>query len=255
MALFTDGPISTLLDLQNNESSILTVANTAGIDLAGKLTLAQGDIADEVLLFLLRRWTCPEGQWNDRRIRGVCDVVVTAPLRQWHVHHALALVYRDVYNSQLNDRFLGKWKEYEQLAKLGSDKYFHIGVGLVADPLPRPCSPLLVAIIGSGPAVTYYVAATWVNGAGQESSPSDIGQVNTSTGEQLTVALANPPATASGWNVYMGEGADSLSLQNEVPIGVNSSWSTTGPPVPGRTASRGQEPTWFLVDYRLMERG
>jgi len=255
MALFTDGPISTILDLQNNESSVLTVANTAGIDLTGKLALAQDDIADQVLLFLLRRWTYPEAQWTQRRIRGVCDVVVTAPLRQWHVHRTLALVYRDVYNSQLNNRFFGKWKEYDQLAKVSSDKYLRIGVGLVADPLPKPCAALFVAITGSGATVTYYVAATWVNAAGQESSLSDTGQVATSDDEQLTVALANPPTAASGWNVYMGEAPDALSLQNETPIGVNDSWTTTGPPAQGRQAGRGQQPTWFLVDYRVIERG
>src|SRR5271170_3515094 len=105
MALFTDGLINTILDLQNNESATLAVADTAGIDQAGKMTLAQDDIANQILLFLLRRWTYPAVQWTERRTLGVSDVVVTGPLRQWHVHKTLALAYRDVYNSQLNDRY------------------------------------------------------------------------------------------------------------------------------------------------------
>ncbi len=255
MALFTDGLINAILDLQNSESSILTVANTAGIDLAGKMMLAQEDITSQLLLFLLRRWTYPEAQWTQRRSRGVTDVVVTAPLRQWHVHKTLALVFRDVYNSQINDRFLGKWNEYEQLAKLSADNYFHMGVGMVADPLRKPPPPQLSTVTGSGSAETYYVAATWVNAAGQESSPSDISQVSTSDGEQVTVAVADPPASASGWNVYAGETPGTVSLQNESPIGINNSWTTTGPPTLGRQIGRGQQPTWFLVDNRVIERG
>ena len=45
MALFTDGPINLVIDLQNYENAILTVANTEQIDLAGKGALAQGDMA------------------------------------------------------------------------------------------------------------------------------------------------------------------------------------------------------------------
>ncbi len=255
MALFTDGLVNTILDLQNNESAILVVASSAGIDLAGKMELAQEDIANQILLFLLRRWTYPQAQWADRRNLGVCDVVVSAPLRQWHVHKTLALVYRDVYNSQLNDRYLGKWNEYEQLARVSSDRYFETGVGIVSDPLPRPASLLLTAVIGSGAAVTYYVVATWVNATGQESGPSDIGQFGTSDGEQVTVALANPPPSATGWNVYMGETPDTIGLQNEVPIEINNSWTTSASPAEGRAAGPGQRPTRFLVDHREIERG
>ena len=150
MALFTDGSLSTMLDLQTNESAILTVASTAGIDLAGKMALAQADLTNHILKFLLRRSQYPEAQWTQRRIRGVSDVVVTAPLKQWHVHKTLAFVYRDVYNSQANDRFLGKWKEYEQLARQSCDNYFQVGVGIVADPLSKPSSLLVSTVTGSG---------------------------------------------------------------------------------------------------------
>jgi hypothetical protein len=255
MALFTDGPISTTLDLLSEDSAVLAVANTAGIDLGGKMRLAQDDIAIQVLLFLLRRWRYPEVQWTQRQALGVCDVVVTSPLRHWHVQKTLALAYRDVYNSQLNDRYLGKWQEYDRLAAVSSDNYFKMGVGIVAGPLPRPRSALVSTVIGSGALATYYVAATWVNEAGQESSPSDIGQVDTSAGEQVTVALANPPGAAAGWNMYLGATPDTMGLQNETPIAINDSWTTTEPPAQGRLAGRGQEPNWFLVDHQVIERG
>ena len=123
MALFTDGPINGTMDLENYENSILSVANAERIDLAGKSTLAQNEIATELLLFLLRRCRQPDFQWSvtTRQSMGVGDIFVTDPLRRWHAHKTLALVYRDAYNNQLNDRYKGKWKEYEQLAKVSAE--------------------------------------------------------------------------------------------------------------------------------------
>ena len=141
MALFTDGPISDAVDLQRYENDILNVATTEGIDLGAKIVLAQQDLANQVILFLLRRWPLRQSPFGVRRGREVNDVVVTGPIRQWHVHKTLALVYRDAYNNQLNDRYQGKWKEYEQLAKASENTYFQIGVGLVADPVPQAVSP------------------------------------------------------------------------------------------------------------------
>ena len=45
----------TAADLQQYENSILNVASTENIDLAAKLMLAQQDLANELVLFLLRR--------------------------------------------------------------------------------------------------------------------------------------------------------------------------------------------------------
>ena len=86
MALFTDGPINGVKELQNYENGILAVANIEQIDLAGKSALAQSEIATELMLFLLRRCRQPDVLWtvDFRRIIGVGDVVVTEPLRRWH---------------------------------------------------------------------------------------------------------------------------------------------------------------------------
>lgn len=254
MALFNDGPLSTVTDLQKYENGILGVASTEGIDLSGKMALAQDDIANELVLFLLRRLPVWDFQWNQRRARGTRDVVVTAPLKQWHVHKTLAMVYRDAYNNQLNDRYLNKWNEYENLAKVSSETYLQIGVGLVADPLPKPAVPLLSIAAGSGNAATYYVAVTWVNTAGQESNASDVATITTADGQQMVVAAVNPPANAAGWNVYVGQAPDAVNLQNATALGVIDSW-TLITLVQGSPAGRGQAPTWFFVDHRVIERG
>src|SRR5580692_4230156 len=172
MALFSDGPISDTADLQRYENAILNVATQESIDLGAKLMLAQQDLANELLLFLLRRSTLREYSLNFRRTQGVKDVVVTDPMRQWHVHRTLSLVYRDAYNNQLNDRYKAKWEEYEVLAKASEQTCFQIGVGLVVDPVPQAAAPTLSSVPGSGVGGTYYVAVTWVNGSKQEGAPS-----------------------------------------------------------------------------------
>jgi hypothetical protein len=257
MALFTDGPINEAIDLQNYENAILTVANTEQIDLAGKSALAQGEIASELILFLVRRFRRRDPIWavNVAPTMGVGDVVVTDPLRRWHAYKTLALVYRDAYNNQLNDRYKGKWNEYEKLAKDGQDSYLQIGVGLVSGPISKAMLPVLTTVPGSGPAATYYVAVAWVNQTGQFGSASEVAQLTTSTGQQLVVSAVSPPANATGWNAYVGEAPGATSLQNSDPIAIGSTWTLAAAIQAGAPPGRGQQPTWFLADHRVIERG
>lgn len=255
MALFNDGPISAAADLQRYENAILNVAGAESIDLGAKIMLAQQDLANEVLLFLFRRASLRDFTAGFRRARGVTDVVVSDPLRQWHVHRTLALVYRDAYNNQLNDRYQGKWAEYEQLAKTSSRTYFQLGVGVVADPVPKAAVPTLSSVAGAAAGGMFYVAATWVNGSGQEGAPSDFAQLGTSDGEQLVVTVGAPPQGATGWNVYVGTSPAMLNAQNQAPLGTSGGWTMASGLDPGASLPVGQEPTWFVVDHRAIERG
>lgn len=255
MALFIDGPVISIKDLQEYENAILSVASTENIDLAGKIALAQRQIANDLEIFLRRRQSFGDFPWMLSPRIDIGEVVVTGPLRQWHAHKALALVYRDAYNNQLNDRYQGKWTEYEQLAKGSLRDYLEIGVGVVTDPIRKPSIPVLTAVPGNGSAATYYVTTTWLNAGGEESSPSDIAQSTTVAGQQMVVAAAWPPRHASGWNVYLGVSPETIGLQNSAPIGVNTSWILTAAPQQGARPGEGQRPTCFLIDRRTMQRG
>jgi hypothetical protein len=255
MALFSDGPISDTADLQRYESAILNVATQESIDLGAKLMLAQEDLANELLLFLLRRSSLRDYSLGFRRLQGVKDVAVTDPMRQWHVHRTLSLVYRDAYNNQLNERYQGKWAEYEKLAKASERTYFQIGVGLVADPIPKAATPILSSVEGTAAGGVFYVAVTWVNASGQEGAPSDFVPLVTTNGQQLLVTVGMMPQCVTSWNVYVGTSLAMLNLQNQGPLGTSSSWTMSsglnaGAPLPG-----GQQPTWFVVDHRVIERG
>jgi hypothetical protein len=255
MALFSDGPISDAADLQRYENAILNVASAESIDLGSKIMLAQQDLGNEILLFLFRRSSLAEYSVGLRRQRGVKDVVVTNPMRQWHVHKTLSLIYRDAYNNQLNDRYQGKWAEYELLAKASARTYFQIGVGLVADPVPKAGVPMVSSVAGTAAGGTFYVAVTWVNAAGQEGTPSDFVPLVTNDGQQLLVTIGVAPQSATNWNLYVGTSPTMLSLQNQAPLGTSSNWTMTSGLNPGRPLQGGQEPTWFVVDHRVIERG
>jgi len=255
MALFTDGPISSAQDLQEYDSSVLNVASAEGIDVAVKVALAQQDLGNELMLFLYRRATFRDSQPNIRRSPGLADVVVTEALQQWHVHETLALVYRDAYYNQLNNRYQGKWNEYQQLAKASSRTYFQLGVGVVADPIPMAPIPGLSSVPGSGAAETFYVVATWVNAAGQEGAPSDNATLTTAAGQDLVATLLGPPQNAVGWNVYVGPSPSLLTRQNETLLALGASWTMTGSLSPGAAPAMGQPPAWFIVDRRVIERG
>jgi hypothetical protein len=183
------------------------------------------------------------------------DVVVTEALQQWHVHETLALVYRDAYYNQLNNRYQGKWNEYEQLATASSRTYFQLGVGVVADPIPMAPVPGLSIVPGNGAAEKFYVVATWVNTAGQEGAPSDDATLTTAAGQDLVATLAAPPQNAVGWNVYVGLAPSSLTLQNDTPLALGASWTMTSPLSQGVAPTTGQPPAWFIVDHRFIERG
>ncbi len=127
MALFTDGEINNLQDLQRIESALLDIANVEQIDLNAKMALAQDQIAGDLLIFLLKQ--TPRNPFNPilsyqagsaRRLLGVSDVVVTPPLKRWHALKSIEYAYEDAYNNQLNDRYQGKWKQYQQKSSIAA---------------------------------------------------------------------------------------------------------------------------------------
>ncbi len=256
MALFTDGPISTAKDLQQYEASVLSDANAEGIDVAAKVTLAQQDVGSELLLFLLRRAAFRDDQPNVRRSVGLADVVVTDALRQWHIHKTLAMVYRDAYNNQLNDRYQGKWNQYEQLAQGSSRTCFQLGVGVVGDPIPKATISAVTTVPGNGNGATFYVAVTWVNAAGEEGAPSVFAETSTLAGEALSVAAPTAlPPNAIGWNTYVGTSPGAMTRQNGSPLAQGAAWVMAGALNAGAPLGAGQKPTWFVVDRHFIERG
>ncbi len=252
MSLFTDGVIATIGDLRGYESSILDVAHTEGIELGTKLELSQEEVAVELEAMLLR---ARAGAWGTGR-PNLNNVVVTRPLKQWLVFHTLAVVFRDAYNSQLNDRYMGKWKEYSQLAKWAARMLRETGVGLVSAPVVKAAAPTLSTTPGAGAAARYYVQVAWRKANGVEGAPSDVSIYDTTASELLTVAVNDAPAVAAGWSVYVGTSPTAIMLQSEAAIAAGQVWTAPGPnPVASRKPGQGQEPETYLTIGQTLHRG
>jgi len=245
MALFTDGSISTLEELRGYESAIYDLASTERIDLSQKLILARQELGVELTSLFFS--DSPD---------QLEQVVVTPPLHLWHTFHTLALTYRDAYNSHLNDRYRGKWQEYERMAKWASRSLFDTGIGMTSDPVPQPAPPIVSAASGMAGAAMYWIRVTWVGMRGDEGSPSEPVVFAAAEGSVPTVQTGEAPASASGWNVYAGLSNEDGRLQNESPIVVGATWSLPASGLAtGRRAGQGQQPSSYLRIDRRLQRG
>jgi hypothetical protein len=256
MALFTDGSISTIEELVEYESAILDAAKTARIDLTAKLKLAQGELGVELEALLRRRQESDDPVLVTLAPQGLGNVVVTEALHKWHTFRTLSLAYREAYNQQLNDRFQGKWQEYDKLAGWARQTLLDGGIGMTSAPVPRPCQPVLASVAGQAGAATYFVRVTWVAEGGPEGAPSAITALTTAGASALTVAAANPPAVAAGWNVYASYSPEGLTRQNDAPLALGATWTEpTAGLTKGKPAGCGQRPDTFLRVTGVLNRG
>jgi hypothetical protein len=256
MALLTDGNPNDTEALRIYETAILSVANVEMIDLDAKLGLATEEISDSVLDILLDHTRAYDPQSNIRRLIGVSDVAVTPQLKRWQAAHTLEIVYRDAFNNQLNDRYKPKWDEYRELSRAAREQTERFGIGLVLSPVPKAATPILSVVPGTTPATTYYVQASWVSATAQEGSPSEVTAFETAAGSQLVAQAMQPPAIATGWNVYIGLTDSTLTLQNSTSLPLGQSF--TMPPaglVNGRSPGNGQMPDVYVTGGRTLRRG
>src|SRR5690348_14296822 len=116
MALFTDGTISSIEDLAAQDSQLLEMAVTEGIELNRKLALAQTEIGLEVQGMLGDLSFVDRPFWLDAT-QDLASVAVTPALKLLHTFRTLELIYSDACNSQLNDRYSGKRDQFHQRVK------------------------------------------------------------------------------------------------------------------------------------------
>lgn len=245
MALFSDGAISTVGELMAYESALLEVARVEAIDLTAKLRLAGEELAIELAAFLAR----------DESGFSLGQVVVTDALHKWHTFRTLSLVYRDAYNRQLNDRYEGKWKEYDLLAAWAQHALFETGVGVTTNPLPRAGVPAISSAAAAAAAATYYLSVTWRAGL-VEGAGSEVTAFPAAEGTVPVVAVSGAPASATGWNVYAGYSDSTLTRQNQAPLGLAETWTAPAAGLrEGVPLGNGQAPELFLRPRHVFLRG
>jgi hypothetical protein len=183
------------------------------------------------------------------------QVVVTPALRLWHSYRALELVYRDVYHSQLNDRYAAKRDQFRELGKWAYVRMRQTGVGVTPTPVPRAAPPELEASGGSMTADgIYYAAIAWVNAAGEEGACSSPNSVEINQGGFITrPGLA--PQDDYKWNIYAGTAPDSLSRQNDAPLKATTVWIGGWKWDSGIRPGAGQTPFLMHPLPRILQRG
>lgn len=265
MALFTDGTPADIAYLRTYDTTIDQVASDEGIDLDVKLAVAAEEIGEEIFAFLLLQgpsdasganWGGLSGTaigQSRRRQIGLSDVVVTTPVRRWHALATLAAVYRDAYNSQLNDRYAGRWNTYTQLAQEAGERAFEIGIGIVSRPAPKANAPQVIATTAAVARVDCWVQATWINDAGAEGAPSDPVSISLGAGDSLRIV--NPPSGITGWNIYIGADRDNVQVQNPASMDVSTAWVMGDSLASGRAPGNGQAPDYFVAERQFLLRG
>jgi hypothetical protein len=252
--LLTDGFPNDTESLRVYESGVLDVANMESIDLVVKLRLALDEVSEDILDILLSHSTEPMAML--RRTKGVSDVVVSAQMTRWHAVHTLEVFYRDAFNNQLNDRYQVKALEYQELSRAARQHTVRFGIGLVNNPIPRAGLPQVTFTIGSPPPASYYIQVSWVSGTGQEGAPSILTAVDGGANQVPVIEAVNPPAGATGFNVYAGLTPTGLALQNSSPVPVGGSFTLneTGP-VSGNAPGSGQVPDSYVTGGSSFTRG
>ena len=259
MALFIDGPASSMEDLAAQDSQLLDVAGVEAIDVAQKLALAQDELTLELNALLTRlsyvdQLCCLTPQ------PSLGSVVVTPALKLWHTFRTLEMVYGDAYNSQLNDRYAGKRDQFHSRAQWAYETLVTAGIGMAAVPVPRAASPAVTAAVAPAPGTplpdgTYYVTVAWVNAAGEDGASALPAAIATTGCSLLVQPAGAPPKTAAGWNVYVGKGPDSMALQNASPVAIGHTWLQPATLAAGRSPGQGQSPTYLKPVPRMIQRG
>jgi hypothetical protein len=256
MALFTDGAPCGIEDLSAQDSQLMAVANSEGIDLTQKLRLAHEELGLELQGLLTRL----SGRAYGLSLEPSLDsVAVTPAVKLWHAFRTLELAYADAYSNQLNDRYAGKRDQFHERARWAKEKMMQNGVGMVRCPVPKPAVPALGTAPGAMPDGTYYLTMAWVNPGGEEGACADTSVVNISS-STLTVQVGTndspAPRNASGWNVYIGQDPDHMTSQNAIPIPVNGTWvQPNAVGTSGRRPGTGQRPDILRPVPRVIPRG
>jgi hypothetical protein len=238
MALLTDG--------------FMVTTRTEGIALDAKLRIATEQIQLEIAAFLLRTQTGSILPANHSSY-DLSRVVVTAGLQRWHTLRTLVEVYSDAYNSQLNDRYLGKWKHFAGDARDTVDLLFELGIGLVNSPVPRAPKPTVTEAGSGGPATTYYVQVGWRNGAGAAGAPSEIVTFAANEEQLIQVDAGGSPVGVTGWDVFVGSLDQEITRQNGGPIPAGDVWlMPAGGLISGPAPGNGQSPDFYARRVRVI---
>lgn len=247
MALFTDGIIARLDDLRAYESAVLNLASSEGVDVAAKLRTAQRELGTELIAFLAK---------SGMATRDLSRVVVTDAMLDAHALRSLELIYRDLYQSRLNDRYEGKWREYVRQSERAMRHLIESGVGVTGAPLPKAPAPQVSFVIeGLLPARTYYVRIGWSNGTAT-GALSEAANLSIPPGGKLRVSAPPLPDGIGGWVIYAGTSTGQTRLQTQTRLSGQETWTEPDSGLREDLSSLPSQPPDYFVEHgRRLLRG
>jgi hypothetical protein len=242
--LFTDGTILTMQDLREHDNFVLEIASTETIELSSKLALAQREVGYELASFLKNRETPI----------ALERVVVNDELKDLLALQTLAAVYGDAYNRHLNDRYLGRMKDFRQAAERSFHRFLQNGVGISATPVPRAERPSLSSVeSGALEPGVYVVQIAWQHVSGTVGERSNPVTLDMSGGGILTTP-SSPSVDVAGWHVFIGM-ADAQPLrQNPSTIASDASWTQAAGLRFDLPASNASDPSFYVRQAAQMVR-
>jgi hypothetical protein len=126
----------------------------------------------------------------------------------------------------------------------------------VLTPIPKAQMPQFSFVAGTIAETTYYVQVSLVSASGQEGEPSEPTTYEPPAESLPVVTMVNPPAVATGFNVYMGLSAETVSLQTSSPVPVGSNFTLSGSGLAtGRRSGCGQAPDFYITGGLMLRRG
>ena len=165
-------------------------------------------------------------------------------------------IYGDVAGNHMNSRYASKWKDYRTRARWASDTVHRIGIGIAAAPLAKAPQPIVRTEPGATPVDTYHIRIAWRGANGANGAGSDVLIYTVDQDGLPAVRAEAAPDNAVGYDVYIGNEADSISRQNLALVAPGDEWTppTTGL-IAGEAPPDGQSPDWFVRNDRVFLRG
>ena len=195
-----------------------------------------------------------------RQLLGLSTVVITEPLRRWIVFESLSRIFAEAFNLQLNTRFQGKWKEYQNEAKSAAEFCFQSGIGIVFSALREPALPL-VSVSNRFSESGCLVRANHVGGRQgcrerTESSKRTDSYCWFQHFGRDGRRFSHAPAAAVGWNLYIAVDQSVPTRQTIVPSEIGSTWQLpAGGIVIGSALGQGQMPNFYIRTSKQILRG
>jgi hypothetical protein len=94
----------------------------------------------------------------------------------------------------------------------------------------------------------------WVNGAGEEGACS-APVVLELTGQTFAAVPPDAPDGVTGWNVYVGDGPETMTRQNGSPLARGAAWVAESISAGGARPGNGQAAGFSHALPRILQRG